>query len=133
MRSRYTAYSLANVNYIRNTMTGKPLQGFNDVEAAKWAKKVQWMGLNIVKSYMDTVDEHTGFVEFIAKYLEGQAIKTIHEISQFQYINNHWYYIDGQHPKNSPPPKKVSRNAPCPCGSQKKFKNCHAVAMAYKA
>ena len=32
-------------------------------------------------------------------------------------------------PSHQPPPtKKISRNAPCPCGSGKKYKKCHASA-----
>ena len=38
MRSRYTAYSVANIDYIKNTMQGNPLIGFNEQEAEKWAK-----------------------------------------------------------------------------------------------
>jgi preprotein translocase subunit SecA len=26
---------------------------------------------------------------------------------------------------NNPTPKKIGRNDPCPCGSGKKYKNCH--------
>ena len=126
MRSRYTAYSMANIDYIKKTMKGKPLINFNDLEASHWAKQVHWMGLKIIETHMDSSDEQTGFVEFIATYLDGQTIKNIHEISQFQYTNNHWFYVDGQYVSNSPRIQQISRNAPCPCGSKKKFKNCHA-------
>lgn len=125
MRSRYTAYSMANIAYIKKTMIGKPLVGFNEEKAEIWAKEIHWIGLKIVQSYIDDSNEHSGFVEFIATYLDEQTLKTLHEISQFELINGHWFYMDGQQPKSSQPNRKISRNAPCPCGSKKKLKNCH--------
>ena len=125
MRSRYTAYSIADVDYIKKTMQGKPLLGFNETEAKQWATSVQWMGLNVIKTHCNTSNEHIGFVEFIATYLQNDTIKTIHEVSEFHYKNNHWFYMGGEQIAKRPQ-KKMSRNAPCPCGSQKKFKNCHA-------
>lgn len=125
MQSRYTAYSTANIDYIKKTMQGKPLVGFNEAEAKRWATSVQWMGLSVIETYREGVDEDTGFVEFIARYLDRGTIKTIHEISQFQYINGCWFYIDGEQTAK-PSDTQISRNALCPCGSKKKFKNCHA-------
>ena len=125
MRSRYTAYSKADIDYIKKTMQGKPLVNFNEVEAKHWAASVQWLGLNVVKSSTKVTDKNIGFVEFIATYIDKGILKTIHEISQFRYIDLAWFYIDGEQPGEIKP-QKISRNAPCPCGSKKKFKNCHA-------
>jgi preprotein translocase subunit SecA len=36
----------------------------------------------------------------------------------------------GSQPQNRPGGKKVGRNQPCPCGSGKKFKNCHGAPTA---
>jgi preprotein translocase subunit SecA len=33
-------------------------------------------------------------------------------------------------PPDRPGGKKVGRNQPCPCGSGKKFKNCHGAPTA---
>lgn len=125
MRSRYTAYSLANIDYIKNTMRGKPLIGFNEIEAKVWAESVTWVELKVIQSYEETPEK--GFVEFKAQFLEGNQIKNIHEVSEFHRENNTWYYVDGKNRdlpvKNNK--QKISRNSPCPCGSGKKFKNCH--------
>lgn len=121
MRSRYTAYCLANIDYIKKTMQGKPLDGFNENEAALWSKSVLWLGLQIIKTQQEQAN--IGFVEFIASYLEKDLIKQIHEVSQFQLIDEHWFYIDGESIKTFS--KKVARNALCPCGNKKKFKQCH--------
>jgi len=45
---------------------------------------------------------------------------------------------NGQQPAQPPKPKpqpirveaKIGRNDPCPCGSGKKYKNCHGVGVA---
>lgn len=123
MRSRYTAYTQANIDYIKKTMRGPALLGFNEIEATNWARKVQWLGLKVLNSYLDSKDSKKGFVEFIATFKDGNNIDRIHELSEFQYLEGCWYYTTGELPQNRQKPK-ISRNAPCPCGSQKKFKNC---------
>jgi SEC-C motif-containing protein len=125
MRSRYTAYTMANCEYIKKTMQGKPLIGFQEAEAANWARSVQWLGLNVIEAHQDALNENTGFVEFKALYLENNKLKAIHEISEFHRINGRWFYVDGK--LINTPPQGVPLNKPCPCGSQKKFKNCHWV------
>lgn len=122
MRSRYTAYSLANIPYIKKTMRGKPLSGFDEIEAMHWAKTVIWMELQIVSTALKK--ENVGYVEFIARFMENKQIKSIHETSEFHREDGAWFYVDGV----QQPTSKVAftRNMPCPCGSQKKFKNCHA-------
>lgn len=129
MRSRYTAYSQAKIDYIEKTMYGIALEGFNATEAANWARQVSWTGLQIVKSYMDEKNVDRGYVEFIASYREQGKDQTIHELSQFQRYEGKWFYTNGTHIKTPPAAKKIkiSRNAPCPCGSQKKYKNCHGL------
>ncbi|HAT1979852.1 TPA: YchJ family protein [Legionella pneumophila] len=125
MRSRYTAYSLAKTDYIKQTMKGKPLIAFNESEAKQWAQNVSWLGLKIIQSYMERPDN--GFVEFIATFLDGNQLKNIHELSEFQKDNSVWFYVDGEAKQlpNKQDKQKIGRNSPCPCGSGKKFKNCH--------
>ncbi len=122
MRSRYTAYSLADIKYIKKTMSGKPLLGFDEMKAMRWAERVAWVGLQVIKSFQK--GDQQGYVEFIAKYIEGNQLKSIHEKSEFHREQGAWFYVDGvqQVTKNT----VVSRNMACPCGSEKKFKNCHA-------
>jgi len=122
MRSRYTAYSQANIEYIKKTMQGKPLTNFNENEAKHWASQVLWLELKVIHATQNKLDDQTGTVEFIATYLESDLLKTIHENSLFRRIDNRWFYIDGQ--LTNTLPKKISRNSVCPCGSQKKFKDC---------
>ena len=124
MRSRYTAYTLGNIEYIKKTMHGKPLVNFNEQEAMRWSQSVYWLSLMVIRSWQE--NEDTGFVEFIAGYLDNGTVKTMHETSVFMKINHSWFYTDGKH--IPVPTKSVSRNAPCPCGSNRKFKNCHGAS-----
>lgn len=123
MRSRYTAYSLAAIDYIKMTMKGKPLIGFNEHDIAVWASSVVWVGLKILATQLDAEDQ--GKVEFVARYIESDKLKSIHELSEFRRFDGRWYYVDGVHPMKSEFANvSISRNAPCPCGSNKKYKNC---------
>jgi SEC-C motif-containing protein len=121
MRSRYTAYTLAEIDYIKKTMRGKPLLHFQETEARRWASRLFWLQLKVLRSTMETPTK--GYVEFIAQYIDGTTLHSLHEKSEFSYEQEQWFYVDGF----LFPTKKqlISRNNPCPCGSQRKFKNCH--------
>lgn len=115
MRSRYSAYSLKNIDYISNTIAGPASKGFDPVEAFKWAQQVTWIKLEVMKSF---IDNHKGYVEFRAHLEIEQEKHILHELSEFMFINGQWFYTNGIIPK------KISRNDNCPCGSGEKFKKC---------
>ena len=121
MRSRYTAFTLADANYIKQTMAGKALLGFDEAKTQLWARSVVWLGLDVVN---ESSDANLGHVEFIARYLENNLLKSIHEVSEFHLINGVWFYVDGKHVPA--PNQRIARNDNCPCGSGRKFKNCHS-------
>ncbi len=124
MRSRYTAYSLARIDYIKKTMKDNALIGFDELIAEKWAKSITWLDLKVILA--QPTDSDIGFVEFIARFIEQDQIKKIHETSEFQKENGCWFYVNGINQQESLKATKIARNNPCPCGSGKKFKNCHA-------
>lgn len=117
MRSRYTAYTQANITYIKDTMRGKALEGFNEASAKQWAQDVKWLGLEVI--HAPQAQAAKGFVEFIARFEQNGQRQQIHEISEFARLNggSRWYYVSGKTPK-------IERNALCPCGSGKKYKHC---------
>ncbi len=121
MRSRYTAYTKADVDYIRKTMQGAALEDFNAADTAAWARRVTWVDLQVLNA-PEAIDA-IGQVEFIARFVEGGRVYSIHETSHFLLDNGGWFYIDGEQIPHAP--LKVSRNSPCPCASGKKFKQCH--------
>ena len=122
MRSRYTAYTQANIDYIKKTMRGKAALGFNDIEASRWASRVIWIKLDVIRAYHE---KDIDFVEFSAVFIEGNNLNSLHELSEFIYENDCWYYVEGS-PLLSAGKQTLTRNSKCPCGSQKKFKNCHS-------
>ena len=94
MRSRYTAYSLANMDYILETMKPPAATGFDAKSTRKWAKKIKWTGLKIVSTQQNAIH---GTVEFIACYDDAKKKKHIlHEISEFHFENGRWVYFDGK-------------------------------------
>ncbi|MDX1901000.1 MAG: YchJ family metal-binding protein [Gammaproteobacteria bacterium] len=93
MRSRYTAYSMANILYIKSTMRGKAAQDYDETSAAIWARTVKWLELTVVTTEM--AGEDKGFVEFIVKYSYEGMLEHIHEKSEFHLIKGVWYYVDG--------------------------------------
>jgi SEC-C motif-containing protein len=97
MRSRYTAYTLADIAYIKKTMREKALIGFDEKQAKQWASSVHWLGLEVIVKSMHPTNSSIGYVEFIAKYLDNHIIKTIHEISEFHCIAGEWFYVDGKY------------------------------------
>lgn len=116
MRSRYTAYTQVNIDYILRTMKSPASDNFDAQDTREWAKKIIWTGLDVVKT---SHDELKGIVEFFAYYLLDGKKHILHEISDFIFDNGSWFYISGTQPQ-----EKIGRNDKCPCGSQKKYKKC---------
>lgn len=116
MRSRYTAYTQANIDYITHTMTGPALINFNPESVKAWAASVTWLGLTVLQSH-HVLNSSKAQVEFIARFKQDNDVELLHEISEFELIKGRWYYIKGKQ-------GKISRNGPCPCGSGKKYKHC---------
>lgn len=125
MRSRYTAFCLSNILYIKNTMKQPALDQFDPIETEKWLKKLKWISLDIINKSDSGISE--GFVEFKAKYIENGFLKCIHENSRFEKMNGEWFYVQGEHT----PVKSIllTQNQLCPCGSLKKYKNCHGSVI----
>lgn len=123
MRSRYTAFTQANMEYIKQTMKDKALEGFVAQESARWAKRVNWIKLCVYNASIETPT--LGYVEFEATFVEGNKLKSIHEKSEFRQDHGRWYYVQGSHLPSTHNEQLVSRNSNCPCGSLSKYKNCH--------
>lgn len=123
MRSRYTAYTQANIAYITASMRGQALENYDHKNAQQWAESCSWIGLQIIDTQAGLENDTQGIVEFIARFEDNHGKQQIHERSQFRKIDGIWFYVSGEH-KNI---KKIGRNDPCHCGSGKKFKKCCAA------
>ncbi len=94
MRSRYSAYVLANGNYLHRSWhaSTRPTK-----KSLQQLPPTQWTGLTIVRTEQGGVNDTAGLVEFIARYQEGLQLKQLHETSRFVREGGRWFYIDGQH------------------------------------
>ncbi|MBI9074152.1 MAG: YchJ family protein [Desulfatibacillum sp.] len=129
MRSRYTAYSLAEIEYIGATIDPERNEDFDEKSARDWAENSQWHGLEVVSTRKGGEDDETGQVEFIASYTQSNARTKHHELAEFRKIDGKWFFVDGEAVAPKPVKRdtpKVGRNDPCPCGSGKKYKKCCA-------
>ncbi len=126
MRSRYTAYTQANMDYIQKTMQGEPVKDFDPVLSKEWAQHCDWQQLQVL--HCQQLSSNHGFVEFIAHYQSKGQHQHLHEVSEFRRISGVWFYVGGEIPaiKRNPIRKqaKLGRNDPCHCGSSKKYKQC---------
>ena len=97
MRSRYVAFTLANVDYLMRSHSAKtrPVKDRKSIE--KWAKSVNWMGLTILETQAGEASDETGTVEFKATYIENGKLQQIHEKSIFHRENGKWVYVSGVH------------------------------------
>lgn len=129
MRSRYSAYAKADIDYVERTTAPEARSDFDRDGSLAWAKQSEWLGLEIVKTEAGGPDDTTGVVEFIARYqVDGRETRH-HEVSEFRRDGKQWFFVDGKivrgTVRNDEP--KTGRNDPCPCGSGKKYKKCHGA------
>jgi len=136
MRSRYTAYTQGNWDYLTQTTCSDERADESSVKFEK--ETLEWLGLDILSTRQGNIEDVEGEVTFAAHYsAEGQTEK-LHETSKFIKENGRWMYSEKKStvhtvvsPASSNKPvrrsaAKVGRNEPCPCGSGKKYKKCCA-------
>ncbi len=97
MRSRYSAYFIADINYLMKSHHPKNRPINDKKEILRWAKSVQWMGLEIIKTKDGLDMDNEGWVEFRAVFIENSLPQQIHEYSYFVKENGTWYYLSGEH------------------------------------
>ena len=98
MKSRYSAYTKTNINYLMLSHHSKTRPQQKERLGIKlWAESVRWMQLIIVNTWDGTANDKEGYVEFKALYFEDGQMKQIHEKSLFQHENGLWVYVSGKH------------------------------------
>jgi SEC-C motif domain protein len=122
MRSRFTAYALDNTDYILATWDAAVQPEKVDFSEEKLA----WQRLEIIDTKKGDIKDNKGIVEFKAFYLNNGEDYMLHEISRFAKANGRWFYVDGVVKKIGKiiQQSNQGKNAPCSCGSGKKFKRC---------
>jgi SEC-C motif domain protein len=108
MRSRYTAYTLGNEDYLRATWhpSTRPATPVIDPD-----EHLQWLGLEVKSTLRlrqrkadlpEQQDRDT--VEFVARYKIGGRAHRLHELSRFVRETGadgvpRWFYLDGSFPE----------------------------------
>jgi SEC-C motif-containing protein len=125
MRSRYTAYSRAEIEYLYETSAAPVRRTFSRTDAATWAKVATFTGLEVHGVEAGAADDDVGMVDFTATWTELGTTKLLRERSRFVREAGAWRYSGGDRGetvrREGP---KVGRNDPCPCSSGKKHKKC---------
>lgn len=97
MRSRYSAYAVAAVEYLLKT-THSSTRKFHDRQAIEqWAKNSRWQKLEIISTSKGTRADREGTVEFKAYYLDAENRPQMHhEQSNFRRELGKWFFVDGK-------------------------------------
>ena len=131
LRSRYSAFTHGDVDYILNTHHTETKGQVERKEIEDWAKNSKWGGLEIHGKHLGESKDQEGQIVFVARYeTDGKPFEH-GEHSFFQRENGDWKFYDARPLKTGPIVRegpKVGRNDPCACGSGKKSKKCCAAA-----
>lgn len=89
MRSRYSAYVLANATYLIDTTHPSTRHLHSKKSILQWSQSNVWKALEIVEVYDDVV-------AFKAIYQNSEQEVVEHfERSNFAKLGQRWYYVDG--------------------------------------
>ncbi len=97
MRSRYTAFTQANADYLMRSWHSETRKLEEKEEIAQWAKEVAWLKLEIEQKEAGEQDDTEGTVTFKAYFEENKSVFKIHEKSIFYKENGLWVYHSGTH------------------------------------
>jgi SEC-C motif-containing protein len=122
MRSRFTAFAMKDQAYILETWdpTKRPLRVDFPNDAIKWKR------LEVVEKKKGGNKDVKGIVEFKAYYVLDNDEYVVNEISRFRKEHGRWHYLDGTVKSIAKIGQQTNagKNAPCSCGSGKKYKRC---------
>ncbi|MCV6548616.1 MAG: YchJ family metal-binding protein [Cohaesibacter sp.] len=94
MRSRYSAYVLHEIDYLRQTLWPAYQPNFDAFGTAQWAYNNHWTGLKILACDKGGKEDRKGSVLFEASYLATGILQTHRELSLFRKKSGRWYYVE---------------------------------------
>lgn len=116
MRSRYSAFAIGDSDYLLRTSSTSLQTNLSKEELDHTCQVYRFVSLEVISANDNTV-------EFVANLLHGDELHPLHETSSFIQQENEWKYDSGiLHETHT---VKLKRNDKCPCGSGKKYKQCH--------
>lgn len=119
MRSRYSAFSTGNVEYLLRSWHAEKRPSQLDLP-----ENTHWFGLEITESSEPeelVASDNKGLVTFKARFKENNEWFDLIETSEFERQGDHWFYLDGNAEFIT---LKPGRNDVCLCGSGRKWKKC---------
>jgi SEC-C motif-containing protein len=122
MRSRYSAFAMQNAKYLVHTWDTNTCP-----ESIDFSKdESQWEKLEIIDTKKGRANDSKGLVEFKAYYVLHGKQQVLSELSRFVKKSSRWLYLDGtvKSVADVGQQTNLGKNAPCSCGSGKKFKRC---------
>ena len=123
MRSRYTAFCTANIDYLIATHHPSKRQADDRQTLVKTIADTRWFSLRILATDGRKEAVGIGAVEFVAFYQSQGQLGQLHERSEFIRQEGRWYYRHGTMLE----PISIGRNDPCWCSSGRKYKQCHGA------
>lgn len=129
MRSRYTAFTLGNLDYIEGTCTEEALGTLNRADLERSLPETKWLEMKVRETSGGSVEDVEGTVTFSFRYTYGGREHSQTELGRF-VRQARWLYDGSEiNPKGRPVRvASIGRNDPCPCGSGKKYKKCCGAA-----
>ncbi|MFA7555951.1 MAG: YchJ family metal-binding protein [Spongiibacteraceae bacterium] len=127
MRSRFSAFCSANVDYLIQSHHPSKRQHNDRQSLTETINECNWLTLSIINTKRGLAEDTSGEVEFIASYTHQGKTLLLQENSRFINEHKQWFYLDGDiiDSPRSPSDRKLKRNDSCWCGSGQKFKKCH--------
>lgn len=126
MRSRYTAYARKDVDYL--VATHHPPEGRHPDRRgiSAFAARTRWHGLEVLSTEGGSREDDAGVVVFRATFDLDGTRSVMRERSLFRRVEGRWVYTheEPETAANGSLTARTGRNAPCPCGSGKKYKRC---------
>jgi SEC-C motif domain protein len=93
MRSRYTAHTLSEVDYLWDTWCPRKRKHSSKQEIKTWADSCEWRALQIIETLKGKELDTEGLVTFIAHYRHQGEERQHHETSLFKKDKKGWLYI----------------------------------------
>ncbi|MCL4157034.1 UNVERIFIED_CONTAM: hypothetical protein GTU68_053260 [Idotea baltica] len=93
MRSRYSAFVLANGDYLMDSHHASTRPTKEKKAIVKWAKSVEWIKLEVLETTKGKETDNEGIVTFKAYFYEKGKVDIIYEKSAFVKENGNWFYL----------------------------------------
>ncbi|MDG6881621.1 Uncharacterised protein [Phocoenobacter uteri] len=93
MRSRYSAYTLINIDYIVETTLPSQQKHLDKPAMQQWAESTKWCGLEVI-AHNPKFAKNRATVEFKAYFETEQGMAEHHELSLFVYKEGKWFFVD---------------------------------------